>query len=94
MMMRYIILFHQIRKINQILPNIKPVNTTFSNKKNIIFVDFIIRSEPISADIYCQTLRRTQHAIQNKHQRMLIKGGYIRPHVAAKAHLIRNEWKQ
>lgn len=61
--------------------------TVFWDKKGLL-VDFLERGRTINADLYCQTLKKFKHVIQNKRRGMLSTGIVLlhdneQPHTAA-----------
>ncbi|GFT25039.1 uncharacterized protein TNCV_179531 [Trichonephila clavipes] len=59
----------------------------YCDRKSILLIDFLPRSETVNADRYCETLRKLRRAIQNKRRGMLtadvmLLHDYVRPHTA------------
>lgn len=63
--------------------------TVFWDKDGVLLVDFMERGTTITADVYCETLKKLRRAIQNKRRGKLSSGIILlhdnaRPHTAAK----------
>lgn len=74
-------------KPKQILTPRKMMCTVFWDWKGILLIDFLPRGQTIKADVYCETLRKLCHAIQNNRRGLLSKGVVFlhdnaRPHTA------------
>jgi histone-lysine N-methyltransferase SETMAR len=62
--------------------------TVFWDRKGVLLVDFLPQDFPINAGVYCDTLKKFCHVIQNKRRGMLSLGvlmihGNTHPHAAA-----------
>ncbi|GFW29135.1 histone-lysine N-methyltransferase SETMAR [Trichonephila clavipes] len=74
-------------KPKHILTPRKIMCTVFWDSKGILLIDFLLRGQTINAAVYCETLRKLRHAIQNKRRGFLPKGVVFfhdnaRPHTA------------
>lgn len=54
------------KKINQTFNNRKSMSTVFWDQKGMLLVEFMQPETTITADSYCDTLRRLRRTIQNK----------------------------
>jgi histone-lysine N-methyltransferase SETMAR len=57
----------------------------FWDRKGILLVEFLPQGSTVNTGIYCHTLKKLHHAVQNKRQGMLSQGVvmlHARPHTA------------
>jgi hypothetical protein len=76
------------RKFKQTLSARKLLATVFWDTKGVLLVDFMPQGTTITSEVYCETLKKLQRAIQNKRRGMLTSGVVLlhdnmRPHMAA-----------
>jgi histone-lysine N-methyltransferase SETMAR len=62
--------------------------TVFWDRKSVLIVEFFFQGSTINTGVYCDTLKKVRHAIQNKRHGMLSRGIVMlhdnaRPHTAA-----------
>jgi hypothetical protein len=75
-------------KFKQITSTQNIMCTLFWDRKGVLLADFLPEGSTINAGVYCITLKKLHHAIQNKLRAMLSWGGVMvhdnaRPHTAA-----------
>jgi histone-lysine N-methyltransferase SETMAR len=77
------------RKFKQTLSARKLMATLFWDMKRVLLVDFLPQGTTITSEMYCETLKKLQRAIQNKRRGMLTSSVVLlhdnaRPHMAAR----------
>jgi len=71
--------------------------TVFWDRQGVLLVEFLPQGTTINSAVYCETLKKLRHAIQNKRRGMLsatilLLHDNAWPHSAAQTHLSGNKW--
>jgi len=59
------------KKFKQIFSTRKIMCTVFCDRQGVLLVEFLPHGTTINSAVYCETLKKLRHAIQNKRRRML-----------------------
>lgn len=86
------------KKFKTLISAKKIMASVFWDRRGVLLVDFMPQGKTVTADAYCETLRRLRRAIQNKRRGMLTRGICLlhdnaRPHTARVTSALLGSWK-